>query len=364
MTDLNAPPHTKTHPILIPDPPSARKDSVLGRIMSAVKTAVKRLFRYDEPRDVLDCDSIDHIGFIIHPSALSSEFLLAMDRIRLHLETKVRQAGYLGPLDFTYNDFADVFNNVPRGESRFAVFRALNIWYKAIYIRHLYWENTWRDLYDDKSNLTREQEAAFFANIRNGEDGARWRHCFIQRNKPLVGRLAGRYIAMLNTNGLSHRDDIRHEKYESDKADLLQAGYDELEKAVDRFDLTLGWKFSTHAWKWIRGGFTGWFKEVARAGRIPKRFVAVEEFVPRVAEDYVELAEEIEQGLVRLNDPRMAHIVRLHHGVLNTEKMRLREIGDIYDISPQRVAAIEKAALARLRRDGRLRDFYHDYFNH
>jgi hypothetical protein len=194
---------------------------------------------------------------------VSSDFRHIMDRIRVHLEGNVTRAGSL-----SWQDFANVFGDVPPGEGRVAVYRALEIWYRTIYIRHSYEESKWRDMYADKSRLTKQQELGFFENMRTA-DGGRWRDLFISRNMGLVGWAMKFYTGKLDGGDYNNSwgDDRKLER-----EFLLAAGRKGLELAVDKVKSTEGpllqgesrWalnnRFSTMAVRWIKGEITAAFK--------------------------------------------------------------------------------------------------------
>jgi RNA polymerase primary sigma factor len=82
--------------------------------------------------------------------------------------------------------------------------------------------------------LTREQEAVAFTLIRQGDEPAKEQ--FVYFNQPLIGWVARRYL----DKGLSWEE-------------LCEAGNVGLLQAVNRFDPSKGYKFSTFAVPWIEG---------------------------------------------------------------------------------------------------------------
>jgi RNA polymerase sigma factor (sigma-70 family) len=293
---------------------------------------------------------------------LPQEFLCIMDQIRLHMEATVKQAGWCGPLDFSLDDFRDLFKDVPFGEGRLAVHRLLPVWYGSVYIRTLYLERQWRDCYEDTTLLTREQEVAYFAAMRSTDPyiAARWRDLFIHRNGGLVGSWAKHYRGKLwQLKSWNERNQDQPTELDL----LLRAGNEGLEKAVDRFDPSLGHKFSTYASYYINGAMTKLFKDL-KADLQEQALVgpAVVEEGPRIATDYLELWDEMHQALDRLNDPRKSQIITLHCGLFGSKAETLTTIGQSLGISPQRVRAIRERAMTELKTDRDLRRFYRKWF--
>lgn len=102
--------------------------------------------------------------------------------------------------------------------------------------------------------LTPEEEAALAERILNGDDAARDR--LITANMRLVVSIAKHYVG----RGMP-------------LLDLIQEGYSGLIKAVEKFDYTKGFKFSTYATWWIRQAITRAIADQARTIRIPVHMV-------------------------------------------------------------------------------------------
>lgn len=356
-------PHTPTQPhrCVSPADHCPSNDSLLGEILHSAHSVRPEV-----------SPTYGHVPLCANPStSLSPAFLHVMDQIRMHLERKVRGAGWLGPLDFTWADFADLFSDLPIGEGRLAVFRSLNIWYRTIYVEHRYWENSLRNLYEDNTPLTRQQEASFFEIMRNGSPyvAARYRELFLRRNEGLVGQVVNRYMGMgflrLDLSFEEGRSSPHIEGSKHERELLFSAGYEGLRKAVDRFKPELGNKFSTYAVPWIVGEITALFKE-AKAEMLDRlRFQHKPEptpFEPRPAEDYLELHSAVRQALDRLNDPRKSQIIISHFGLFGRGEETLCNIGQRFDISPQRVRAIVQSSLKHLKKDRELYLFYKSWF--
>ena len=101
-----------------------------------------------------------------------------------------------------------------------------------------------------KPILTKEQEKSLALRIRNGDEKAK--ELFIERNLRLVIKVARKYTG----NGISFLD-------------LIQEGNLGLIKAVDKFDVTKGYKFSTYATCWIRQSIQRSLGDKSRNIRLP-----------------------------------------------------------------------------------------------
>lgn len=101
-----------------------------------------------------------------------------------------------------------------------------------------------------KPILTKEQEKSLALRIRNGDEKAK--ELFIERNLRLVIKVARKYTG----HGISFLD-------------LIQEGNLGLIKAVDKFDVTKGYKFSTYATCWIRQSIQRSLGDKSRNIRLP-----------------------------------------------------------------------------------------------
>ncbi len=102
--------------------------------------------------------------------------------------------------------------------------------------------------------LSAEEEIELAKRIKEGDAEAKKKLC--EANLRLVANIAKRFIG----HGLSYLD-------------LVQEGNMGLMKAAERFDHTLGYKFSTYATWWIRQGISRGIADQARTIRVPVHMV-------------------------------------------------------------------------------------------
>lgn len=122
--------------------------------------------------------------------------------------------------------------------------------------------------------LTDEEEKDIFARIANGDPAAA--EALINSNLRLVVSVARHYATCSSMPLL----------------DLIQEGNLGLIRAVEKFDISKGYKFSTYATWWIRQSISRSISDLSRTIRIPANLIETASKISKISREYEQMTGE------------------------------------------------------------------------
>lgn len=167
--------------------------------------------------------------------------------------------------------------------------------------------------------LKPEEEKELFERYNNGEKYLK--ETIYNSNLRLVANIAGRYT----NSGVEYLD-------------LVQEGNIGLLKAIDKFDVTLGYKFSTYATPWIKQSIASSISDIINPYHIPHHMDALLARITKVNEEYhskfgrratfEELAKETDTSIedIRLILGRTEMPVSIYEKMGENEDTELHEL--------------------------------------
>jgi RNA polymerase primary sigma factor len=196
--------------------------------------------------------------------------------------------------------------------------------------------------------LTEKQTKRF--SLRRSEEMVKW----YQRVRETQATIVDANMALVMA--MSRRTRIPHVEF----PELVSEGNMALLRAIEKFDVSRGFKFSTYACRAILKGFN---RMASKTGRYTQRFPT--EFDPELERgDYdvlrhkikrnsavEDLREVLAENIAKLTDTEQTVVVGRFALDPNggDKKMTLREVGLQIGLTTERVRQIQKQALAKLR---------------
>jgi RNA polymerase primary sigma factor len=193
--------------------------------------------------------------------------------------------------------------------------------------------------------------------LRAKLDPARARRQQIKQIEDLQARASAVQNRLINCNmRLAVSVSKRYAGQTDNFFELLSDSNMSLIHAVEKFDFSRGFKFSTYAtWSIVKNFARSIPTENRRRERYPTGHEEVFAYAADRRADEHESTEQAEQNSYRVNrllsylDPREREIVQMRTGLANTQVLTLGEIGEQLGVSKERVRQINMKIMNKLR---------------
>lgn len=171
------------------------------------------------------------------------------------------------------------------------------------------------------------------------EEAYRLKNLIIEANLKLVVRIAGRHSG-------------------ANIGDLVSEGNIALMRAVEKFDYTKGFRFSTYASWVISRAFARYLPgEMAKASQLGSELTLDDNQIAAVENAGIDDVENAHRSLMQVMEENLTereqHVIRYHFGLSGTmvkkEFKTLKQIGEDLGLTKERVRQIELEALSKLR---------------
>jgi len=163
-----------------------------------------------------------------------------------------------------------------------------------------------------------------------------------------------------------------------ERDDLIQIGYIALMKASEKFDTTLGFKFSTYAIKWIYSYINRYLKRNDTSDLIPLDKPLSDDTDSKILDtitdtgadkpfkyidnlDYnQQLRADLYTAMYEKNTPQEQQFLIMYYGLDDNKPMQIVEIARLFEVTNTRIYTIRQLAISKLRNNRHLTKYKDD----